>query len=252
MKFCSIVITYFASDASRSKMMRGSLGSLINNTKYPMEIIVIDNGGNKEDSDFLNDLLEQKKINVLVRNAENMHFGFARNQGIQLANGEYICIADSDIGYEEGWLQKCIDVLEAHPKEKIYATPVYNVAHWTKKYWVGELKVGKETYRLNRRAGSNCFVIRRRDLKVIGTFMCHRVAGTKWTDKAWNVLHYAAAVTPDLMVRDLGFRRGYNTNEIIEVKMVLSDGTEVYFSEDEFKTQNVRSKPFVRQKARSL
>ncbi len=252
MKFASIVITHYSDNETRSKTMRESLLSLFKNTKYPLEIIVIDNGGSKEDSNFLNDLLDQKKINALVRNAENMSFGFARNQGIQLANGEYICIADNDISYEEGWLQKCIDVLEAHPEEKIYATPVYNVAHWTKKYWLGELKVGEEIYRLNRRAGSNCFVIRRKDLKVIGTFMCHRVAGTKWTDRAWNKLHYAVAVTPELMVRDLGFRRGYNTNNTIEAKMVLSDGTEVYFSEDEFKVQNRKSKPFIKQKAREL
>ena len=238
MKFASIIVTHYSSHDERSEIMRQSIQSLLDNTNYPYELIVVDNGGSTKDSQWLLELASQHKINCYVRNANNMHFGFARNQAIALANGDYIVIADNDILYKRDWLKVCIDVLEAYPDKKIYSTPVYNVAHWLPKFWSNEvLKVGDLEYRLNYRAGSNCFVIRREDLMKIGNFMCHRVGGTKWTNKAIS-LGYTAAIAPRILIKDLGFREGYNLNVTIPVKQVLSDGSEVYYSEDEFIKEN--------------
>jgi len=220
----------------RSTFLKQTLTSLFETTKHlPTERIVVDNGGDIEDSKYLLDLAEKGEINTYIRNAENMHFGYARNQALRVCNGDYICISDNDIVYNPGWLESCISVLEKHPDRKIYATPIYNVAHWRPKYWHTEvLEVDGKIFRMNRRAGSNCWVMRRRDFEDVGDFQVHRVAGTKWTNEAGGK-GYWAAVTPEIMVNDSGFRRGYNLNAPKPVRESLHNGEEIYFNEDEYR-----------------
>lgn len=235
-KIISIIITTWAMDEERSAVMRSSLNSLFLTIKNcPVELIIVDNGENIGDSEFLLKLCDQGKINTYIRNSKNMHFAYARNQALRICNGDYIVIADNDIYYNEGWLEKCIAILDQNPDEKIYATPLYNVAHWLPKYWnEKELKVDGKRVRLNARAGSNCFVIRRKDLETVGEFLIHRVAGTKWTEEAIEK-GYMAAITPTIMVKDLQFRRGYNLNDPKPIKEILSNGKEVYFNDDEYR-----------------
>lgn len=230
-KFVSIVITHFHFTDVRSVTMKRSLGSLIENTKYPYELIIVDNGGSEEDSEFLQSL----KPNVYIRNELNMHFGYARNQGIALSRGDYVCIADNDIIYKKGWLTECVKVLEAFPEEKIYATPIdYPTRVMKEKYHQGQLKLNENTYNLSMRAGSNCFVIRKEDLNTIGWFAPHRIAGSLWTD---NAVHagYLAAVVPGEMVFDEGLRAGYNLGESIPIKLRIRNFEDIYFNVDEFR-----------------
>jgi glycosyltransferase involved in cell wall biosynthesis len=227
--------------------MRSSILSLFESTIYPFELIVIDNGGSEEDSRFFLELCEQGKINTYIRNSDNMSFGYARNQGLSVAQGDYICIADNDLLYKKDWLSECIKVLKAFPEEKIYTTPMEyptSGTHW--KYDSGFLELDGVKYKKNMRAGSNCFVIRREDLKEIGMFDCHRIAGSRWTD---NAVHagYLAVVIPDNLVSDMGLRRGYNLAESIPIKLNLSNGSEVYFNEDDFVKGNL-SFSFIKQK----
>ena len=234
MKFTSIIITHWAGSEERSGLLRRSLTSLFETVKdLPTERIVVDNGGNIEDSKYLLDLVEEGKINTYIRNQNNMHFGFARNQALRICNGDYIAVCDNDIIYETDWLKYCLEVLEANPDRKIYATPVYNVAHWRSKYWQGEVQANGHIYKLNMRAGSNCWVTRREDFEEIGGFIIHRIAGSKWTDTAVRK-GYLAAVTPSIMVNDNGFRRGYDLNDAKPVKIDLHNGQEVYFNQDNF------------------
>jgi glycosyltransferase involved in cell wall biosynthesis len=206
-------------------------------TTSPYELIVVDNGEKMEDSQFLLDLTQKGDVNTYVRNHNNMHFGFARNQGLKICNGEYIAIVDNDIIYNPGWLEACLAVLDQNPDKKIYATPIYNVAHWRPKYWQGEVQANGKAYRLNMRAGSNCWVTRREDFEKIGSFMIHRVAGTKWTNQAVR-MGYLAATTPEIMVNDFGFRKGYNLNECKPVKIELHNGEEIYFNADQYADEN--------------
>lgn len=239
MNHVSIIITSYIADELRLKTFKTSLQSLLKTTKdLPVEIILVDNGYSEPEFDITNFLtyyLEQKLITCYIKNAENMHFGFARNQGIAMAKGDYICIADNDIYYEPGWLDSCLSILRAYPYKKIYATPIqYPTSKLAGKYSQGVLSLGDQEFRLNMRAGSNCFVIRHRDLQIIGGFQAHRIAGTKWTDRA-VALGYLAAVTPVNMVKDLGLRLGYNLTQPVPIKRTLTNGKEIYFNQDEFK-----------------
>lgn len=236
MKYTSIIITSFISNELRAKMFRTSMESLLRTTRdLPVEIIVVDNGGDTNISDWLQFLTLTKEINCYVFNSENQHFGLARNQGIAMAKGEYVVIADNDIYYEPGWLEKCISILEEYAYEKIYATPIqYPTSKMVGRYDKGVLSLQGENYRLNMRAGSNCFVIRKKDLDIIGGFEAHRIAGSKWTDRATR-LGYFAAVTPVNMVKDLGLRQGYDLRQAIPIERTLRNGEKIRFNTDELK-----------------
>lgn len=234
-KFTSIIITHWGADDNRKSFLRKCLGSLAGSTKFPFELIVVDNGGTKDDSKYLLELTKKGFINTYVRNSRNQHFSFARNQALRIANGDYLAICDNDIIFNPDWLETCVAILDKYPDKKIWATPIYNVAHWRPKYWSQEtLELDGRMIRMNRRAGSNCWVMRRSDFEEVGDFMIHRVAGTKWTDRA-NRLGYWGAVTPDIMVNDFGFRKGYNLNSFRPVMLNLHNGEEVHFNEDEFR-----------------
>lgn len=238
-RYTSIIIANFSSSPARVASFKTSMSTLINTTSnLPVEIIVCDNGGDFDVSSWLLSLVDQGKIHTYVRNARNMHFGMARNQGISLSHGNYVVIADNDIQYSDGWLEMCLEILEAYPDEKIYATPLdYPTPVMFRRYHKGELELNGKKYQLSLRAGSNCFVIRRKDLDEIGWFMNHRVAGTKWTDAAVRK-GYLAAVSPETNVFDAGFRVGYDLNESIPIKKTLTNGEEIHFNQDEFRKAN--------------
>ncbi len=229
-KFASIIICHWSDSDFRSDTMVTSLTSLIENTEYPYELIVVDNGERDEDTDFFLQLLKKKKINTYIKNGENLNYFWGRNQALAVCNGNFIVTCDNDILYRKGWLTKCVSILEAYPDEKIYSTPIYNVAHWPDKYWKQPpLELNGETWRLNRRAGSNCFVMRRKDFEKLGRWPIHNRSGTKWVEAALRE-DYWAAVTPELMIKDLGFRKGFNFMAAFPIYQTLSDGTKVYYN----------------------
>ncbi len=239
MKFASIIVTHWAMDDERSTTMIKSLTSLVDVINYPYELIVVDNGGSEEDSQFLTEMTNKGYISTYIKNSNNRHFGYARNQGIAVAQGDYIAIVDNDILHKKDWLTECIRILEENPKKKIYGTPIdypqdaeYN---GKVRYRTGEL----DECTLNMRAGSNCFVIRYEDLMEIGKFPIHRIAGTKWTDSAVNK-GYLACVLPKGYVEDMGFRNGYQLKDYKPVYIEFNNKDRIYFNVDEYKNINMR------------
>jgi len=227
--YTSVIIASYIPNEMRAHMFRRSLDSLLKTTAHlPVEIIVTDNGGSE---------YADGKVNTYIKNRENMHFGFARNQAVACAKGNYICMADNDIEYLPGWLDQCLEVFKQYPEEKYWATPIQYVESMADRYSAGTLEVGDKTYRKNYRAGSNCLVMKADDFRANGEFICHRIAGSHWNDTCARN-GYMGIVTPVDMVKDLGLRLGYNLKESIPIKRTLTDGSEVYFNEDEYRKKN--------------
>lgn len=200
-------------DDERSQTMRESIQSLLD-TAEECEIIVVDNGGSLEDSVWLLSLTHQQQIACYVRNRKNMHFGYARNQALSLCTGDYLVIADNDIEYKPGWWQECRDFLSKH-KGKYLATPIApDPMNDQPKRYTGDVVDG---WRLNTRAGSNCFMMRRNDFEKIGLFKIHHIAGSHYVDR-YRELDYLMAIMPESKAIDLGLRKGYNIKEKITNK----------------------------------
>jgi len=211
-------------DYTRSKLMRHTIRTLLKNTDYPYELIVVDNGGNPDDTDFLLDLTRKKKITTLIRNADNMLFGYGRNQAIPMATGDYICIMDNDLRFNKGWLTACINLLEKYPDEKLIASPYLSPEKDNNKYNIPSPKGSRK----NSACGSNCMIMTPETLKDVGMFKYNSVAGTYW-HRALSKKGYSIILPPEDMIFHTGCFGGINFHKPMKVAKTLSNGTEVIF-----------------------
>ncbi len=234
MKHCSLVIIHYShiddfgeqsagkNPPKRTDLLKNLIRSIEQFTDYPTEIIVMDNGGNPDDTDYLVQKVRDGTINQLVRYKDNMHFGYAFNQGFKLTSGDYVGMICNDIEMAEGWLSTCVKLLEKYPDRKLIATP-----------FITYDKKRKTTYldgnRLNPRAGSNCMIMKRETWLELGEFEHHRVAGTIWFDHLHRSGYWTIAPPEDLAA-DQGWRKGTNFTHPIVVQKTLLGGEIVDFT----------------------
>jgi glycosyltransferase involved in cell wall biosynthesis len=86
----SVVIAYF----NGSAWIERSLKSALSQTHKPAEVIVVDDGSNEEESEFLQSLAMQHHVMVIKQ--ENSGQSVARNNGISNAKSEFVCLLDQD------------------------------------------------------------------------------------------------------------------------------------------------------------
>lgn len=77
------------------KYLEKCVDSIINQTYKNIEIILIDDGS-KDNSGTMCDELAKKDNRIKVIHKKNAGLSAARNDGIKIANGEYVCFVDSD------------------------------------------------------------------------------------------------------------------------------------------------------------
>ena len=237
MELTSIVFTHHARNKDRSELARKSLDSLIATTKNsPCEIIVVDNGGDFNDSYYLLKKAEDGEIQHYVRNSDNLWFGFARNQGVRISSGNFLCFVDNDIVFQDGWLEQCLEVLRETKGQKLFVTPLeVDRAHLQQKYFVDKRVICGKSMWINSFAGSNCWVMHRDDFNVIGEFMNHPIAGTKW-GRHYTSLKYAVAVIPKPLAGHLGLSGtpyvGYSKAEHRKIVKTLTNGDKLILYED--------------------
>jgi len=194
--FLSIVFVHYSMNENRGILSKKSLDSLLATTKnFPCEIIVADNGGSLEDSKYFLELCDKGIINHYIRNSQNLHFSYARNQAIETSEGKYIAVVDNDLFYEDGWIEKCVQALRETEGKRLLATPLWVIPPHRKFSWVKKVE-GKE-YLVNTFAGSNCWMMHRKDWKRIGKFKQHIIAGTLWCREYAEKKYAVIVVTED-------------------------------------------------------
>ena len=82
--------------------------SLLEHTKTPYELIVVDNGSTDGTLDYLNELVRAHTHIRLIANPVNLGFGAGNNQGMAVAEGEYIVLLNNDLILTDGWLERMI------------------------------------------------------------------------------------------------------------------------------------------------
>lgn len=98
----SVVIPVY----NNEKYLEQCLQSVVNQTLKDIEIICIDDGSRDNSTNILQKY-EKSYRNFFVFQQENQGAGYARNQGIVRAKGEFVCFMDGDDYYPEQ------DVLES-------------------------------------------------------------------------------------------------------------------------------------------
>ncbi|MEZ4909289.1 MAG: glycosyltransferase family A protein [Saprospiraceae bacterium] len=115
MSFFSIIIPTF----NRAHIIHRPIDSIIAQTFTDWELIIVDDGSTDNTKDIV-DSYNDERIRYIWQ--ENQERSAARNHGIKLAQGEWICFQDSDDEYLPDHLQVLFDGIKANPEYKILRT----------------------------------------------------------------------------------------------------------------------------------
>jgi len=103
---------YFSESFS---VLQRCLGSILENTQKPFDLMVFDNGSCSEVKHFLLELQAAGKIQYLVLSEKNVGKGGAWEFIFNAAPGEIIAYSDNDALFYRNWLSESIKVLETFP-----------------------------------------------------------------------------------------------------------------------------------------
>ncbi len=114
------------------KYLRKCLDSIINQTLKDIEIICINDGSTDNSLSILTEYA-QKDTRIKILNQENQGQGVARNNGIDIANGEYLAFVDPD-----DWIElNTLEILYKKFKETAVDIINFNHSYWNEN---GKLK----------------------------------------------------------------------------------------------------------------
>jgi len=93
--------------------------SIRDNTTLPYELIIVDNGSEPDTQRWVEENSDQSIIFQ-----ENQGFSKGFNEGVKLAQGKYVMMANNDTEFPPDWDKKLVDIIEKNPGVGI-VTPVY-------------------------------------------------------------------------------------------------------------------------------
>lgn len=100
-----IICTY-----NRPQLLRSALQSVTNVDFDPdqFEIVVVDNGSNDQSRDVFTEISGQRRCHMSYTREERLGLSYARNKGIELAQGEIVVFLDDDEIVPANWLAELI------------------------------------------------------------------------------------------------------------------------------------------------
>ncbi len=130
------------------KYLEKCLSTVINQTLKEIEIICINDGSSDNSFNILEKYSEKDNRIFIINNKENRGGGFSRNEGLEIAKGEYVSFIDADDWVEEDMLEyvynesksKNLDLILFLAKnyddinERFYETDYYNFKCFDKSF----------------------------------------------------------------------------------------------------------------------
>lgn len=125
----SIIIPIYNS----SKWLTQCLDSVINQSYCNLEIILIDDGSTDESGEICDNYsIKDSRIKVIHKNNEGV--STARNKGLSISLGEYICFVDSDDIINLDMIKTLMDLAQARQADMVmcsYARLKEGKQHWS-------------------------------------------------------------------------------------------------------------------------
>ena len=103
---------------NKALYIKRAIDSLLNQSFKDFEIIVVENNS-KDNSLEIIKSIHSKSINLISETKQGV--SFARNTGIQFANGKYICFLDADDTYEPMHLEELNKLICLYPHSNLIA-----------------------------------------------------------------------------------------------------------------------------------
>ncbi len=126
MKF-SIVIPLY----NKAPYVAKAIKSVLSQTFTDYELIIV-NDGSKDDSGKIARWAIEGHGNCRLVEQKNAGVSVARNNGVAISNGEYLCFLDADDWWEPTFLEEMARLIEEFPDAGIYGTN-YTIVNETKR-----------------------------------------------------------------------------------------------------------------------
>ena len=98
------------------KYLRKCLDSLLEQHLREIQIICVDDASTDSSRDILDEYaLRDNRVEVIAL-PENVGQARARNRGLQVAKGEYVCFLDSDDWFSPDALQQAVETFDENPR----------------------------------------------------------------------------------------------------------------------------------------
>ncbi len=112
MDLISVIIPYY----KKKEYLANTLNSVLNQSYENLEIILIYDDQEKEDLEYVKELINLDKRISLIVNDVSLGAGLSRNSGIKKSKGEYISFIDAD----DIWKKEKLELQIQFMKEKKY------------------------------------------------------------------------------------------------------------------------------------
>lgn len=110
---CDIVVLTW----NKVDITRRFIKSFLSHTPLPTRLIIIDNASTDGTPEYLAGLKSEPQCAIqVILNKENYGFVSGMNQGIALTSAPYVCVANNDLLFTDGWLEEMLAVLEKDPQ----------------------------------------------------------------------------------------------------------------------------------------
>lgn len=113
-KFSIIIPLY-----NKEKYIENTLKSVLKQTFQDFEIIIINDGSTDLSIELVNQIQDDR---IKLVHQENQGVSVARNNGIKLAEAEYICFLDADDFWKLNYLENLFDTIKKFPDAKMYCS----------------------------------------------------------------------------------------------------------------------------------
>lgn len=107
-----------------------AIGSVFAQTFTDYELIIVDDGSKDNSAEITNQTLEGH-WNARFVQQENAGVSVARNNGVALSHGDFLCFLDADDWWEPTFLEEMSSLIEEFPDAGIYGTN-YTIVNETK------------------------------------------------------------------------------------------------------------------------
>ena len=126
---------------NKAEYIGKTLASVFAQTVDDYEVVVVDDGSTDSSFQVASETVSARSGCRVVRQA-NGGVASARNKGVEVAQGEYICFLDADDWWEPSFLEGMQRLIEACPEAGLYGTSFYIVKNGKKR--VAPIGVDKE------------------------------------------------------------------------------------------------------------
>ena len=99
------------------EITKNYIESVINNTKIPFRLIIVDNKSDSFTIEYLRSLKDTLKDRLtLIENSENLGWIKAVNQGFKISTASYACVMNNDVIVSAGWLDNMVETMDKNPQ----------------------------------------------------------------------------------------------------------------------------------------